>query len=168
MVERARAIASRERDAALGARRGVPADVTPASPSRRRSGGLVDQHFGHAREFLVYDVSRDGARGSWAAAPSSSTASAARARTTCSPASLRALADCHAVLVAKVGRCPRGSARRGGHRAGDTGQAFRPIEAALLDWLAGRVARAARGEAPPLAPRRAPADPAPAEAARVA
>jgi nitrogen fixation protein NifB len=104
-----------------------------------KSGGLVDQHFGHAREFLVYDVSREGAAlvgrrsadGYCAGGDGDDDAL---------EASLRALSDCKAVLVAKIGRCPEGQLQAAGIEASSE-QAFRPIEAALLEWLEGYARR---------------------------
>ena len=64
---------------------------------------------------------------------------------------LRALADCDAVLVAKIGHCPRGQLAAAGIEP-VTEHAFQPIEAAGLAWFEGFAARVARGEA---APRRA-------------
>ncbi len=114
-------------------------------------GGLVDQHFGHAREFLVYDVDRDGVR-----------LVGRRATGACCgdgdgdddalTVALRALADCDAVLTAKVGHCPRGQLAAAGIEP-CTEQAFQPIEAAALHWFVGFAARVARGEVAPRARR---------------
>ncbi len=135
-VERAQAAAARERDAALlqlAGKRGVaPARVAVAT----KGGGLVDQHFGHAREFLVYDVAREGVR----------LVGRRSTETYCAggdgdddalQAALRALSDCQAVLVARIGHCPRGQLAAAGIVASQA-QAHRPIEAALLTWLISR------------------------------
>jgi nitrogen fixation protein NifB len=151
-VERARAIAARERDAVLRrvatARAGLVARVAVAT----RMGGFVDQHFGHARELLVYDVSRRGAR-------------LVARRTTeqyCGggddddpSVTLRAISDCRAILVAKIGRCPKRRLAAAGVEP-VTEHAFQPIEAAALAWFEGFAARAARAEVQP-APEAAPA-----------
>jgi nitrogen fixation protein NifB len=76
---------------------------------------------------------------------------------------LRALADCHAVLVAKVGRCPRGQLAAAGIEP-VVEHAAEPIEAAAIAWLSDRVARAGRGEAPPLVPRAPAVEPGAARA----
>ncbi|WP_242392982.1 nitrogenase cofactor biosynthesis protein NifB [Anaeromyxobacter oryzisoli] len=166
LVERARAIAARERDAALSRAAAVPAEVTARAAVATRSGGLVDEHFGHAREFLVYDVSRSGARLVGRRAVERYCVGG-EGEDDVLAGSLRALADCHAVLVAKVGRCPEGQLAAAGIEP-VRDQAHRPIEAALLDWLADRIARAARGEAAPVAPRPAADEPGADAAARVA
>jgi nitrogen fixation protein NifB len=109
-----------------------------------RGGGLVNEHFGHAGEFLVYDVGRDGA----------SLVGTRRVERYCRggegeddvlEASLRAVADCRAVLVARVGHCPRERLAAAGIEA-VTARAHQPIEAAVLGWFAalaaGEAARA--------------------------
>jgi len=115
--------------------------------------GLVNQHFGHATEFLVYDVDRDGPRlvghrkvGQYCVGGDG--------EEDVLTGVLRALADCHAVLVAKVGHCPRGQLAAAGIEP-VTDFAFQPIEASLLGWLARLSERVAAGEPAP-APRPAP------------
>jgi nitrogen fixation protein NifB len=161
VVERARGIAARARSTALLRVADAPASLSARVAVATKSGGLVDQHFGHAREFLVYDVSRDGAR-------------LAARRTTelyCTggegdddalAVALRALADCDAVLIAKIGRCPEGQLSAAGIEPA-TAQAFLPIEAAALAWFEGFAARVARGEVAPR-PRPLAAEPHPARA----
>ena len=164
VVSRARGIAARARDAAILRVAGAPAELSARVAVATKGGGLVDQHFGHAREFLVYDVAREGAR-------------LVGRRTTdtyCTggdgdddalDVAIRALADCDAVLVAKVGHCPRGQLAAAGIEP-STDQAFQPIEAAAIAWFEGFAARVARGE---VAPRKAGrAEPSTAPRAEVA
>jgi nitrogen fixation protein NifB len=117
--------------------RGLTARVAVAT----RGDGLVNQHFGHAREFLVYDVDRSGAR---LVAPR-------RVERYCRggegeeealPAVLRALGDCQAVLVAMIGHCPRGQLAAAGIEP-VMEFAHLPIEAAALGWFAGYAAKVA-------------------------
>ena len=126
-------------------------------------GVTVDQHFGHARELLVYDVDRAGSR----------LVGRRVVEQYCSggdgdddvlSAALRALADCRAVLVAKVGHCPRGQLAAAGIEP-VTEHAFQPIEAACLAWFEGYAARAARGELDPMPRAAEPARPPRAEVA---
>jgi nitrogen fixation protein NifB len=114
-----------------------PAHVAVAT----RGGGLVNQHFGHAAEFLVYRVTGDGAE----------LLGVRRVEHYCQggdgedgalEAILRALAGCQAVLVAKIGRCPAGQLEAAGI-APVTEHAFQPIPAALRAWYHGRVEAAA-------------------------
>jgi nitrogen fixation protein NifB len=158
LVERARGIAARAREAALLKVAAAPSALTARVAVATRSGGLVDQHFGHAREFLVYDVSREGTR---LAARRSTDAycTGGEGDDGALAVALRALADCDAVLVSRIGRCPEGQLAAAGIEAA-TGQAFQPIEAAALSWFEGFTTRVFRGE---LAPRRRPpAEPGPA------
>jgi nitrogen fixation protein NifB len=149
-VERARTIAACQRDSALLRVVGVPADLSARVAVATRSGGLVDQHFGHAREFLVYDVDRDGARLAGRRAVDRYCAGAEGEGDALAVA-LRALADCDAVLVAKVGRCPRALLAAAGIEP-VTDRAFEPIEAAALRWFEGFAAQVARGEVRPRRP----------------
>jgi nitrogen fixation protein NifB len=136
-VERARAAAGRERDEVLS-RLAVRSGAAGARVAvATKGGGLVDQHFGHAREFLVYDVSPAGAR----------LVGRRTADTYCSGGDgdddalegvIRALSDCQAVLVARIGHCPRGQLAAAGIEASQA-QAHRPIEAGLLEWLEARL-----------------------------
>ena len=144
-----REIAARARDAARLRVAGAPADLSARVAVATRSGGLVDQHFGHAREFLVYDVRRDGARLIGRRATDAYCVGGEGADDALAVA-LRALADCDAVLVAKVGHCPRGQLAAAGIEP-VTDQAFQPIEAAALGWFQGFAARVASGA---VAPRR--------------
>jgi nitrogen fixation protein NifB len=142
-IERARAIAARERDRELERVAAAPADLSARVAVATKGGGLVDQHFGHATELLVYDVSRSGARlaGRRSTAPS---CAGGEGDDDALAATLRAISDCRAVLVSRIGRCPAGQLAAAGIEA-VTGQAFRPIEAAALAWFAEFAARAASG-----------------------
>jgi len=161
-VGRARAIAARERDAALLRVVGVPAELSARVAVATRSGGLVEQHFGHAREFLVYDVSRAGARLVGRRA-TEQYCSGGEGDDDVLGRALRALVDCDAVLVAKVGHCPKGQLSAAGIEP-VTDRAFQPIEAAALGWLEAFAERVARGA---VAPKRRPlaAEPGRAEVA---
>lgn len=132
-------------DPALGARVAVAT----------RGEGLVNQHFGHAREFLVYDVTRTGAR-LVGHRKVEQYCLGGEGEEDALAVALRAIGDCHAVLVARVGSCPKGQLRAAGIEP-VTEHAFEPIEAAALGWLAGLAARVARGEARAPVPRREPA-----------
>ncbi len=154
-----RAAVERRRERLEEARRETAARAAAVDPAlgarvavATKGEGLVNQHFGHAREFLVYDVARTGAR----------LVGHRRVEQYCRggegeedalTVALRAIGDCHAVLVAKVGACPKGQLQAAGIEP-VTEHAFEPIEAAALGWLAGLAARVARGEARAPVPRR--------------
>jgi nitrogen fixation protein NifB len=139
-VERRRTLIAEARDEALSAAdAAVPAGVSARVAVATRGDGLVNQHFGHASEFQVYDVSRAGAR----------LVGVRKVEHYCRggdgedgvlEATLEAISDCAAVLVAKVGRCPRERLAEAGIEPVDR-HAFQPIEAAALAWLAERAER---------------------------
>lgn len=144
-VERARAAAAAERDAVLVRLAGRSGAGTSRVAVATKSGGLVDQHFGQAKEFLVYDVGANGA----------SLVGRRTTTTYCEGGDgdddaldgvVRLLSDCQAVLVARVGHCPRGQLAAAGIEVSQA-QAYRPIEAGLLEWLEARLdARPPRAE----------------------
>ncbi|MCM2333526.1 MAG: nitrogenase cofactor biosynthesis protein NifB, partial [Anaeromyxobacteraceae bacterium] len=149
----------RERDeaarrAALRDVAGVAAGLTARVAVATKGEGLVNQHFGHAREFLVYEVGRDGAR-------LLSTRAVDRycrggeGEEDALATVVRALSDCQAVLISKVGHCPKGQLAAAGLEP-VVEQAHQPIEAAALAWFAGFAARVARGEVAPPEARREP------------
>jgi nitrogen fixation protein NifB len=121
----------------------VAGSLTARVAVATRGDGLVNQHFGHAREFLVYEVGREGAR-LVATRAVERFCRGGEGEEGSLAAALRALADCQAVLVAKVGRCPRGQLAAAGIEP-VVAEAHRPIEAAALSWFAGFAARVARG-----------------------
>ena len=108
-----------------------------------KGGGRVNEHFGHVTEFQVFEVSAtkalfvghrrvdqycQGGEGDDAQLPSV----------------VRALNDCHAVLVAKIGACPKDELSAAGVEPVDTfvGEF---IEKAALNWFADYRARIASG-----------------------
>jgi nitrogen fixation protein NifB len=149
-LERARAITARARDEALVRLAVLAEGLTARVAVATRGGGLVDQHFGHAREFLVYDVSRRGAR-LVGRRSTGRYCTGGEGDDDLLDVALQALADCQAVLVARIGHCPRGQLAAAGVEP-VTEHAHQPIEAAALSWLEGFAARVERGEATPRAP----------------
>jgi nitrogen fixation protein NifB len=108
-------------------------------PKRRvavctKGGGRINEHFGHAREFRIYDVD---ARGM-------SFVGVRRADNYCQggwgeedhmDAILKALEGCQAVLVSKIGRCPKDQLQQAGIEAVDA-FALAYIEEGLAGWYA--------------------------------
>ena len=150
-ITRVRAQARSDRDAALRRVAAVPASLSARVAVATRGGGQVDEHFGHARELLVYDVSRAGARLVGRRAVERYCVGG-EGEDDALAATLRALEGCRAVLVAKVGRCPRSQLAAAGIDA-VTEQAFVPIEAAALAWFEGFAIKVARGEVVAVPPR---------------
>jgi nitrogen fixation protein NifB len=154
-VERTRRRLDAAREEALALVAPLPATFSSRVAVATKGDGLVNQHFGHANEFLVYDVDRDGPRlvghrkvGQYCVGGD--------AEDDVLTGVLRTLADCHAVFVAKVGHCPRGQLAAAGIEP-VTDFAFQPIEASLLGWLARLSERVAAGEATAPKPRPEPA-----------
>jgi nitrogen fixation protein NifB len=115
--------------------------------------GKVNQHFGHATEFQIYEVGGGQAL----------FVGHRRVDLYCQggygeeeqlPSIVHAINDCHAVLVAKIGACPRDELSAAGIEPVDR-YAHEYIEAAALAWLAdyrtrvasGAVVHRARGDA---------------------
>lgn len=147
-VERQRQKLEEARREALQLVATVPADLSARVAVATKGEGLVNQHFGHAREFLIYDVDRAGPR----------LVGHRKVEQYCVGGDgeedvltgvLRTLSDCHAVLVAKVGHCPRGQLAATGIEP-ITDFAFQPIDASLLGWLARYAERVAAGAAQPV------------------
>lgn len=107
-------------------------------------GGKVNQHFGHATEFQIFEVSPREAL----------FVGHRRVDLYCQggygedeqlPSIVGAINDCHAVLVSKIGACPRDELTAAGIEPVDE-HAHEFIEHAALTWFAGYRARVARGE----------------------
>jgi nitrogen fixation protein NifB len=145
-VERVRARQEAARREALQEVSAAAAGLSARVAVATRGDGLVNQHFGHAREFLVYDVDRQGAR---LVAPRAVDryCRGGEGEEDALAAVLRALADCQAVLVAMVGHCPRGQLDAAGI-APVVDFAHQPIDAAVLGWFSQYAARVAGGERP--------------------
>ena len=99
-------------------------------------GGRINEHFGHAREFQIYEVSSAGIRfvehrrveqycqGGWG-------------EDATLDGMLAMLAGVACVLVAKVGECPRQSLRSAGIEASQD-YAYEWIESGIAAWYAAR------------------------------
>jgi nitrogen fixation protein NifB len=107
-------------------------------------GGKVNEHFGHATEFQIYEVT----------ATSTTFVGHRRVDLYCQggfgeddqlPSIVNAINDCHAVLVAKIGACPRDELKAAGIEPVDQ-YAHEFIEKAALNWFANYRERVANGE----------------------
>jgi nitrogen fixation protein NifB len=126
--------------------------------------GKVNQHFGHATEFQIFEVS----------ASSAQFVGHRRVDLYCQggygedeqlPSIVGAINDCHAVLVSKIGACPRDELQAAGIEPVDA-YAHEFIEKAALDWFADyrpawRVATCRTSRAATPASARAPTPPRP-------
>lgn len=100
-------------------------------------GQSVNEHFGSVQEFIIFDVTADGARlvERRAIADHALEAEKDNPRATI----CRMLADCKVLLVAKVGAGPQELLARHGIEATDRFNGV-PIEKALLEVLAAKTA----------------------------
>ena len=118
-----------------------------------KGSGLINEHFGHAKEFQVYELSTAGAKfvghrrvdlfceGGYGEEDSLETI-------------IRALNDCHAVFVAKIGGCPRSDLAEAGIEPVDQ-YAHEYIEKSAISWFrsylekvkSGEIEHAKRGDA---------------------
>ncbi|HEX5356202.1 MAG TPA: nitrogenase cofactor biosynthesis protein NifB [Aquabacterium sp.] len=106
--------------------------------------GRVNLHFGHATEFQIFEVSAEQAL----------FVGHRRVDLYCQggygedeqlPSIVKAINDCHAVLVAKIGACPRDELKAAGIEPVDA-YAHEFIEKAALSWFADYASRIASGE----------------------
>jgi nitrogen fixation protein NifB len=105
--------------------------------------GRVNQHFGHATEFQIYEVAQG----------SAVFVGHRRVDLYCQggygedeqlPSIVAAINDCHAVLVSKIGACPRDELKAAGIEPVDE-HAHEFIEKAALQWFADYCGRVASG-----------------------
>jgi len=105
-VERQRAAVVAARNEELKTLAGTDSDISILIAVASKGGGRINQHFGHAKEFQVYEVSASGAKfvghrrvdnycqGGFGAEESLETV-------------VRAINDCVAVFISRIGNCPR-------------------------------------------------------------
>ena len=120
------------------------ADISVLLAVATEGHGKVNQHFGHATEFQIYEVNAAGA----------TFVGHRRVDLYCQggygedeqlPPTVGAINDCHAVLVSKIGACPRDELTAAGIEPVDQ-YAHEFIEKAALSWFAAYRERIARGE----------------------
>jgi nitrogen fixation protein NifB len=78
-----------------------------------KGGGLVNQHFGHAKEFQVFEVDANGAKFVGHRKVDQYCQSGYGEDATLEHV-IKAIADCTAILVSKVGECPKAELREAG------------------------------------------------------
>jgi nitrogen fixation protein NifB len=109
-----------------------------------KGSGLINEHFGHAKEFQVYELSTAGAKfvghrrvdlycqGGYGEEDSLATI-------------IRAINDCHAVFVAKIGGCPKAELAQAGIDPIDR-HAGEFIEKSAISWFRAYLDRMRSGE----------------------
>jgi nitrogen fixation protein NifB len=123
---------------------GVDADMKVLVAVATEGHGKVNQHFGHATEFQIYEVGQGQAL----------FVGHRRVDLYCQggygedeqlPSIVNAINDCHAVLVSKIGACPRDELKAAGIEPVDE-YAHEFIEKAALNWFADYRQRIASGQ----------------------
>ena len=146
-----RALVEAGREAAREARSAARRETAGASPDAKilvavatKGGGIVNEHFGHAREFQIYEVCATGAM----------FVGHRRVDGYCQggygeeellDAVIRAIRDCVAVLVFRIGSCPRKALDAAGIEPVDR-FAYEYIEKACLEYYKDRVQRSKEAE----------------------
>ncbi len=131
------------KQAAIAAQENLSATMKVLVAVATKGGGKVNQHFGHASEFQIYEVVQG------------STKFIGHRRTDhyCQggygedeqlPSIIAAINDCHAVLVAKIGSCPREELQAAGIEPIEA-YAHDYIEKAVLSWYGDYIHRVQSG-----------------------
>ncbi|KYG97554.1 nitrogenase cofactor biosynthesis protein NifB [Bradyrhizobium sp. DOA1] len=108
-----------------------------------KGSGLINEHFGHAKEFQVYELSTGGVKfvghrpvdvycqGGYAEERNLGTI-------------IRSINDCHAVFIAKIGGCPKAELIGAGVEPVDL-YAYEPIDKSTSDWFEAYLDRVNSG-----------------------
>jgi nitrogen fixation protein NifB len=141
-VERQAKVAARQRE--FDTLAGANSDLKLLIAVATRGSGLVNEHFGHAKEFQVYELSTAGTKfvghrrvdlycqGGFGEEENLATI-------------IRAINDCHAVFVAKIGGCPKADLRAAGIDPVDQ-YAGQFIEKSTLAWFKNYLDKVGSGE----------------------
>lgn len=152
-VEAKRLETRKAKEEGLRALKEVDSDLSILVAVATKGHGVINEHFGHAHEFQVYEVSRDGCK----------FVGHRRVDLYCQGGYgeedtlemvVRAINDCVAVFVSKVGRCPRETLQAAGIEPVDR-YAFEFIEKSLLAYFkeylekvrSGEIVHVSRGDA---------------------
>ena len=123
---------------------GKSSDIKVLAAVATKGSGLINEHFGHAKEFQVYELSTAGAKfvghrrvdlycqGGYGEEDSLETI-------------IRAINDCHAVFVAKIGGCPKGDLIKAGIEPVDQ-YAHEFIEKSAIAWFKAYLDKVNSGE----------------------
>jgi nitrogen fixation protein NifB len=140
--ERLAKVAAKQEE--LAALAGAMSDIKVLVAVATKGSGLINEHFGHAKEFQVYELSTAGAKfvghrrvdlycqGGYGEEDSLETI-------------IRAINDCHAVFVAKIGGCPRSDLLTAGIEPVDQ-FAHEFIEKSAIAWFRSYLDKVKSGE----------------------
>ncbi|QQO35499.1 nitrogenase cofactor biosynthesis protein NifB [Bradyrhizobium diazoefficiens] len=127
-----------------GEHAGGTSDIKVLIAVATKDAGLINEHFGHAKEFQVYEVSRSGAKfvgdrrvdhycqGGYGAQDDLA-------------AIIRSINDCHAVFVARIGGRPRGELHKAGIEPVDQ-YAHELIETSAIAWFSSYLEKVKSGD----------------------
>jgi nitrogen fixation protein NifB len=122
----------------------ITSDIKILAAVATKGSGLINEHFGHAKEFQIYELSTKGAKfvghrrvdlycqGGFGDEDSLETV-------------IRAINDCHAVFVAKIGGCPKGDLVKAGIDPVDE-FAHEFIEKSAITWFKAYLEKIKSGE----------------------
>ena len=122
---------------------GLHSDIKILVAVATKGGGKINEHFGHASEFQIYEAGVDGAKfvghrrvdlycqGGYGEEDALDTV-------------IRAINDCHAVFVAKIGGCPRDTLQEAGIEPVD-GYAHEFIERSVIAYFKDYLEQVERG-----------------------
>jgi len=153
MVEEERVAKVAAKTEELSTLAGESSDIKLLVAVATKGSGLINEHFGHAKEFQVYELSTSGAKfvghrrvdlycqGGYGEEDSLATI-------------IRAINDCHAVFVAKIGGCPKADLLQAGIEPVEQ-YAHEFIEKSAIAWFksyldkvnSGEITHAERGDA---------------------
>ncbi|MGY3033701.1 nitrogen fixation protein NifB [Bradyrhizobium sp. USDA 4354] len=140
--ERAAKIAAGQKELAEFA--GEMSAITVLVAVATKGSGLINEHFGHAKEFQVYELSTSGAK----------FVGHRRVDVYCQggygeedrlSAVMRGIHDCHAVFVSKIGGCPKSNLIKAGIEPVDQ-YAHEFIEKSAIAWFRSYLDKVKRGE----------------------
>ena len=143
-VEEERQAKEAAKNAELAKLAGEKSDIKIMIAIATKGGGRVNEHFGHAREFQIYELSAGGAK----------FVGHRRVDLYCQDGFgdddkletvVRAINDCAAVFVAKIGSCPKEGLLKAGIEPVDR-YAHEFIEQSAIAYFKDYLAKAARGE----------------------
>ncbi|NMG43870.1 nitrogenase cofactor biosynthesis protein NifB [Aromatoleum toluvorans] len=144
LVEEQRQAKVAAKQAELAGLAGAESDIKLLIAVATKGEGKVNEHFGHASEFQVYELSTAGAK----------FVGHRRVDLYCQggygeedtlPTVIRAINDCHAVFVAKIGGCPRDELKAAGIEPVDR-YAYEFIEQSAIAYFRDYLAQVASGE----------------------
>ncbi len=125
---------------------GEMSDINLLVAVATKGSGLINEHFGHAKEFQVYELSKSGAK----------FVGHRRADRYCQGGYgeegsltmiIHAINDCHAVFVAKIGGCPKSDLIKAGIEPVDQ-YAHEFIEKSAIAWFKSYLEKVQSGEIP--------------------